>query len=103
PELGRTRESGAIAREIDAGENDFAISTRAEPAHLSDRLAHGYRARIAAAVRNNAESTAMITTVLHLHEGAGAPFETIDEMCSRRRHGLNVVDHDLFLGGDSRG
>ena len=103
PKLGRARKIGAIAREVDAGENDFPISTRADPAHLSDHLAHGYRARIAAAVRNDAEGTAMVTPVLHLHEGARAPIETIDEMCSRLRHCHNIVDHDLFFGGETKG
>src|SRR5258707_3872626 len=101
--LGRAWKIGTIAREIDAGENDFAISTRAEPAHLSDHLAHGYRARIAAAVRNDTERTALVTAVLHLYEGARAAFETINEMCSRLRHRHNVVDYDLFLGGEIRG
>src|SRR6266545_205415 len=69
-ELGRARKIRAIAGEIDARENHFAIAARAEPAHLSDHLAHGHRARIAAAIRDNAEGAAMIATVLHLHECA---------------------------------
>ena len=45
----------------------------------------------------------MVTPVLHLHEGARASIETIDEMCSRLRHCHNIVDHDLFFGGETKG
>src|SRR6266536_2196938 len=99
-ELGRARKIRAIAGEIDARENHFAIAARAEPAHLSDHLAHGHRARIAAAIRDNAEGAAMIATVLHLHECARPAFETIDEVRGRVRHRHDVVDCDFLLGGE---
>src|SRR5256886_1960813 len=99
-ELGRARKIRAIAGEIDARENHFAIAPRAEPAHLSDHLAHGHRARIAAAIRDNAEGAAMIAAVLHLHECARPAFETIDEVRGRVRHRHDVVDCDLLLGGE---
>src|SRR5215472_13982553 len=102
-ELGRAREIPAIAGEIDAGENDLAIAARAEPAHLRDRLAHGYRARIAAAIGNDAKGAAVVAAILHLHEGARAALEAVDEMRGRLPHCHDVINRDLFLGGDAEG
>src|SRR3984893_2913663 len=102
-ELGRAREIPAVAGEIDAGENDFAIAARAQPAHLRDRLAHGHRARIAAAVGNDAKGAAVVAAILHLHESARAALEAVDEMRGRLPHGHDVIDSDLFLGGDAEG
>src|SRR5262245_19585269 len=102
-ELGRARKIPAIAREIDAGENDLAIAARAEPAHLHNHLAHGHRARIAATIRNDAEGAAVIAAVLHLHEGARAALEAVDEMRGRLRHRQHVVDRDFFRGGEAEG
>src|SRR5689334_2862429 len=82
-ELGRTGKIRAIAREIDAGEHDFAIAARAEGAHLSYDLSHRHRARIAAAKRNNAEGAAMVTPVLHLDESSRPTLQAIDEMSGR--------------------
>src|SRR6266550_616466 len=87
-ELGRTRKIRAIAREIDAGKHDFAIAARAEAAHLSYDLSHRHRARIAAAIGNDAEGAAMVAAVLHLHEGARPAREAIDEMRGHLREGL---------------
>src|SRR5262249_49591946 len=85
-ELGRTRKIPAIAGEIDAGENDLAIAARAEPAHLHNRFAHGHRARIAAAIRDDAEGAAVVAAILHLYEGARAPSRAVDEIPGRLRH-----------------
>ena len=102
-ELGRARKIPAIAGEIDAGENDLAIAARAQPAHLRDRLAHRHRARIAAAIRDDAEGAAVVAAILHLHEGTRAPLEAVDEMRGRLPHRHDVVDCDLFLGGEAEG
>src|SRR5229473_2680436 len=102
-ELGCARELPAVAGEIDAGENDLAIAARAQPAHLRDRLAHGYRARIAATKGNDAKGAAVVAAILHLHEGARAALEAVDEIRGRLPHRHDVIDGDLFLGGDAEG
>src|SRR5215475_1279765 len=102
-ELGRTRKIRAIAREIDASENDFAIAARAEAAHLSDHLSHRHRARIAAAIGNDAEGAAVVAAVLHLHEGARPAPQAIDQMHGRLPYGHDVVDRDFLLGGETEG
>ena len=99
--LRRARKIGAVAGEIDAGEDDFAIAARAQRAHLRDHLAHRHRTRIAAAIGDDAEGAAVVAAVLHLHEGARVPFDAVDEMRRRLRHHHDVVDGDLLLGGDA--
>ena len=71
-EFWRARQIGAIAGDVDAGQHDLAITVADEPAHVIDHRAHRHRARIAAAIRNDAERAAMVAAVLHLDEGAGA-------------------------------
>src|ERR1044072_8909063 len=99
-ELGRTRKIRPIACEIDAGEHDFAIAAGAEGTHLSYDLSHRYRTRIAAAVGNYAEGAAMVTSVLHLHEGARPTLQAVDEMRGRLPHSHDVIDGDFLIGGD---
>ena len=74
-ELRRAGQIGAVAGDIDAGEHDLAIAVGDEPPHVVDHRAHRHRARIAAAIGNDAERAAMVAAVLHLHEGARAAFE----------------------------
>src|SRR4029077_19461059 len=100
-ELGRAGKIAAVAGEIDAGEDDLAIAARAQLAHLRHHLAHGHRARIAAAIRDDAEGAAVIAAVLHLHEGARAAFEAVDEMRRRLLDRHDVVDRDLRLGREA--
>ena len=102
-EPGRARKILAIAGEIDAGEDDFAIAARAQRAHLRNHLAHRHRTRIAAAIGDDAEGAAVVAAVLHLHEGARVTFDAIDEMRGRLRHHHDVVDDDLLLGRDAEG
>ena len=45
----------------------------------------------------------MVAAVLHLHEGARAAFDAVDEMRGGLRHRHDVVDDDLFLGRDAEG
>ena len=82
-ELRRARQVRAVAREIDAGEHDLAIAALDQPAHLRHDLAHRHRARIAAAIRDDAEGAAVVAAVLHLHEGARAAFEAVDQVQRR--------------------
>ena len=94
-ELWRTRQIGAVTGDIDAGQHNFAITVADQTLHVRDHRAHRHRARIAAAVWNDAEGAAVVAAVLHLDEGAGAAGETFDQM--RRgffdRH--DVVDDRL--------
>src|SRR5262249_34588636 len=71
-----------------------------ETAHLRDHLAHGNRARIPAAERNDAEGAAVIAAVLHLHECPRPPVDAVDEVERRLRHAHDVVDDDLVLGSE---
>src|SRR5260370_4617728 len=97
-ELGRAGEIPAVAGEIDAGDNDLAIAARPQPAHLRDRLAHGYRARIAAAIGNDAKGAAVVAAILHLHQAARAALEAVDGLRGRLPHRHDLMDRDLFLG-----
>ena len=95
-EFRRARQIGAVAGEIDAGQHDLGMAALDQRAHLFDHRAHRHRARIAAAVRNDAEGAAMIAAVLHLHEGARqAALETVDQMRRHLLHRHDVGDRDL--------
>ena len=43
----------------------------------------------------------MVAAVLHLHEGAGAAFEPVDQMRGGLLHRHDVVDRDLLLAADA--
>ena len=72
----------AVAGDVDPGQHDLAIAapTSAAPAR---RPAHRHRARIAAAIGDDAEGAAVIAAVLDLHDGARPSDESVDQM--RRR------------------
>ena len=93
----RTRQVGAVARNVDASEHGLAIAVGDEALDIRDHGAHRHRARIAAAVGNNAESAAVIAAVLHLHERARTPGKAVDQMRGGFLHRHDVVD-DRFLG-----
>ena len=69
---------GAVGGDVDAGQHDFAIAVVDEAADLIDDGGQRHRARIAAAVRDDAEGAAVVAAVLHLDEGAGAPVDALD-------------------------
>ena len=94
-ELRRTGQVGAVARDIDAGEHDLAIAVGEEAAHVLDDRAHRHRARIAAAVRDDAEGAAVVAAVLHLDEGAGVALERLDQMRAGLLDRHDVVDDRL--------
>ena len=75
-----------------------------EAADLRHDLARRHRARRPAAERNDAERAAVIAAVLHLHVGARARSEAVDEMSGRLAHAHDVVDlHALGAGGRKPG
>ena len=88
----RPRKIGAVRRDVDAGQHDLAASARHEAANLRHDLTGRHRARRSAPVRNDAERAAVIAAVLHLHVGAGARPEAVDEMPGRLAHAHDVVD-----------
>ncbi len=61
-------------------------------AHLLHHVARRRRARIAAAVGDDAEGAAVIAAVLHLHVGAGAFGEAVDQMRRGFAHAHDVGD-----------
>ena len=98
PELRRARQIGAIAGDIDAGQHDLGMAALDQRADLFDHGAHRHRARIAAAIGDDAEGAAMIAAVLHLHEDARqAGLEAFEQM---RRHLLDR--HDVGRPRSSR-
>ena len=97
PELRRARQIGAVAREVDAGQHDLGMAALDQRADLLDHRAHRHRARIAAAVGNDAEGAAVVAAVLHLHEDARQAALKPSSRCgaiSVHRH--DVGDRDLL-------
>ena len=82
-ELRRARQVGAIAGHVDAGQHDLGIAVAGQPLDLLDHRAHRHRARIAAAVGDDAEGAAVVAAILHLHEGA-RPALDARRPCGRR-------------------
>ncbi len=68
----------------------------------SDHRAHRHRARVAAAIGDDAEGAAVVAAILHLHEGAGVPVygvgRPVDEVRRGLAHRHDVADEDLLLG-----
>src|SRR5215472_781639 len=90
--LWRAGKIGAVARDVDAGERDLAITVGNEPAHVLDHRSHRHRARIAATEWNDAKRATMIAAILYLHEGPRAPGECIDQVWRGLRYRHDVVD-----------
>ena len=101
-EFRRARQIRAIARQIDTGQHDLGMAALDQRADLGHHRAHRHRPRIAAAIGNNAEGTAVIAAVLHLHEHPRqAALKALQQM---RRHLLDrhdVGDRDLFALPDA--
>src|SRR6056297_994393 len=98
-----TRQILAVAGDVDPGQHRLAGAVLDEHADLLDDDAHRDRARIAAAIGNDAEGAAMVAAVLDLHEGARAPLHPVDQMRGGLAHGHDVVDDDLFALTDTEG
>ena len=97
------RQVGAVGGDVDAGQDDFAIAVRDELADLLDDRAHRHRARIAAAIGDDAEGAAVVAAVLHLDEGPGPAVHAFDEMQRRLAHRHDVVDADAGVVADEVG
>ena len=95
-ELRRARQVGAIAGHVDAGQHDLGIAVAGQPLDLLDHRAHRHRARIAAAIGDDAEGAAMVAAVLHLDEGARPALDRVDHMGGGLAHGHDVVDARLL-------
>ncbi len=79
----RAGEIGAVAGDVDAGQNDFAGAGFDEAADLVDDFACRDGSRRTAAVRDDAERAAVIAAVLDLHIGARARAEAVDQVATR--------------------
>ena len=102
PELRRTRQVGAIAREVNAGQHDLGVAALGERTDLIDDRAHRHRTRIAAAERNDAEGAAVVAAVLHLHEHPRQPgLEAVEQMRRHRLDRHDVGDRDLLARADA--
>src|SRR6202008_1429547 len=82
---------GAPAGDVDAGPHHLAVALGGPPTHLLDHLAGGRRARIPAAVGDDAEGAAVVAAVLHLDIGAGAILQPVDQVGGGFPHAHDVV------------
>jgi hypothetical protein len=76
--------------------NDFPIVIGNETPRLRDNIFHRERTRIAASEGDDAESAAMIATVLHLNECAGAPLDAVNGVRPHCLHRHDVGHGDLL-------
>ena len=89
--------------QINAGQHNLVVA----PVHQTfdlvyhDACRHG--PRIPAAIGNDAEGTAMVTTVLHLHIGAAAGAEPVDQVTCGFRDRHDIVDLNLLGLADEIG
>ena len=99
PEFWRARQVGAVTREIDPGQHDLGMTALDQRADLIDHRAHRHRARIAAAIGDDAEGAAVIAAVLHLHERPRqAALKAFQQMRRHLGDRHDVGDRDLFAG-----
>src|SRR5690606_34281143 len=64
---------------------------------LVDDETHRYRAGGTTTKGDDAESAAVVTAVLHLHEGAGVVIHALDQMPGGFPHAHDVVDLHLVI------
>ena len=86
-EIGRAGQVGAVAGDVDAGQDDLVMTLVDEARDPVDHRARGDRAAVAAAVGDDAKGAAMIAAVLHFDEGARVFGEGVRELrcvCARR-------------------
>ena len=100
-ELRAARQVGAPGGDVDAGQHHLGIAVLGQPAHLLDHGAGRHRARIAAAIGDDAEGAAVVAAVLHLDEGAGAAVEPVDQMAGGLLDRHDVVDADTWRLADA--
>ena len=88
-----------IGRDINTGQNNFAISVGHKFAHLTNDLAHRHTAGIPTAKRDDAKRTTMITTVLDLHKGACTAFKPGNKVTCGFLDRHDVVNDNTFVVG----
>src|SRR5262249_18885738 len=88
----RARQIGAVACEIDAGEDDFGVAVGNRTAQIAARAPDRHRTQMAATEWNDAESTGVIAAILPLHESAGSAGKRLDKMRRGAPHRHDVVD-----------
>src|SRR5215471_1387320 len=101
-ELGPAGQIGAVARKIDSGQNHLAITIVSDAANLFDHLAHRHRPGVSTPKRDDAEGAAMVAAILHLHVGAGAALDALDQVPRGFLHRHDVVDSDLLVQADAK-
>ncbi len=101
-ELAERRLAGQVrppARHVHAGQHHLPVALGGEPPHLVHDLARRGRARVAAAVGDDAEGAAVVAAVLHLDVGARAVLQAVDQVAGGFPHAHDVVDpHAHRLG-----
>ncbi len=94
-----TRQVAAPRGQVNAGEHHFVVALRHQFLRLGDNVTRRRRARIAAAIGDDAEGAAVIAAILHFHESAGTILQTVDQMTSGFLHREDIVDDDAGTVG----
>src|SRR6476620_2295947 len=81
---GLARQISAVAGDVDACQHDLGMAGFNQALNLPDDACYRHRPGIASSERNDAERAAMIAAVLHLHEGPGMFFDTVEQGCTER-------------------
>ena len=101
PEPRAARQVRPIARDVDTGQHHLAVAVLGELAYLRDHVAHRDRARVPAAIGNDAKGAAVIAAVLNLDECPRVPFDAVDQVQGGLPHRHDVVDADLLFRVDT--
>ena len=98
-ERGGARQVLPVGGDVDARQHHLAAAALDEAADLRHDRACWNRPRRPATERNDAEGAAVIAAVLHLHVGACARAEAVDQMPGGLAHAHDVVDLNPLGGG----
>ena len=95
----KTRTPGKIASprgDVDTGQHNFASATINKPCRRVDHLRDAGRAVVAAAIGNDAEGAAVVTSLLNLQKAAGMCGESVQHMRRGLAHLHDVADNHRF-------
>ena len=91
----RAGQVGAIAGDIDARQDDFAIARVHQLARLGHDRARRDGAAVPPAIGDDAEGAAMVAPILHLQKGAGMVGKGARHVWRGVAHGHDVGDANL--------
>ena len=94
-QIAQTRRRGEVGTpggQVHPGQHHLVIAAIHQTLDLVHDNTRRHRARIAPTIGDDAERTAMVTAVLHLHIGARARTKPVDQMPGSFGHGHDIVD-----------